>query len=132
LRTSAFTKQFHLDCYIRSACILTKMADTYKKIAAEKQAEAFKKIPEEWRLSEYIMQKISSTSDTNVMSIPSSCGILSSTEIKITEDYTATALAREIASGVFTAVQVTRAFCKRAAISQQLVCVSQQVYLYIH
>jgi amidase len=100
------------------------MADNYKEIATAKQAEAYEKIPEEWRLSADVIQKISPTSKINVMDIPSSCRILSSTDLKITENYTATALAKEIASGVFTAVQVTKAFCKRAAIAQQLVCCS--------
>jgi amidase len=97
------------------------MADTYKKVAAAKQADALSKIPKEWRLSPEILQQISPVSNISVIDIPSSCEILSMTEIKITENYTATALAREIAAGNFTALQVTEAFCKRAAIAQQLV-----------
>jgi amidase len=97
------------------------MTDTYQKIAAAKQADALSKIPQEWRLPADILQKVSAASDISVMDIPSTCGILDSTEIEITEAYTATVLANQIASGVFSSLQVAQAFCKRAAIAQQLV-----------
>ena len=103
------------------------MADTYKEIATAKQADALSKIPPEWRLTVEILEKISPDSDISVEDVPSSCGILSPTEIDITENYSATVLAKEIALGVFTALQVTQAFCKRAAIAQQLVRVPCEI-----
>ena len=55
------------------------------------------------------------------MEVPLTCGILSETELKITSDYDATALLEKLRSGVWSVEEVTVAFCKRAAIAQQLV-----------
>lgn len=93
----------------------------YEEIAASKRADAFSKIPKEWRLPREITSQISKTSDFSVLEIPRTCGLLSSKELEITEAYTATALRDKIASGGLSAVAVTEAFCKRAAIAQQLV-----------
>lgn len=57
---------------------------------------------------------------TNVLGIPGRCGILNKQELNITENCDATALLENLASGQFTAVEVTTAFSKRAAIAQQL------------
>jgi amidase len=48
-------------------------------------------------------------------------GLLSQAEVEITENYTASRLLEKIASGSVSAVAVTHAFSKRAAIAQQLV-----------
>ncbi|KAJ4327287.1 hypothetical protein N0V84_002300 [Fusarium piperis] len=48
-------------------------------------------------------------------------GILNDLEIEITEKYSATRLVGKMARGDFKAVDVVTAFCKRAAIAQQLV-----------
>jgi len=56
-----------------------------------------------------------------VLDVPRSCGILSEREIKITEDYDAVAIIAGIKAGELSAEEVTVAFCKRAAIAQQLV-----------
>ncbi|KAK7214007.1 hypothetical protein V2G26_021185 [Clonostachys chloroleuca] len=58
----------------------------------------------------------------NVTSIPHECGILSSEEIDITENFDATALASAIASKKFSAVSVATAFSKRAIIAHQVTC----------
>jgi Asp-tRNA(Asn)/Glu-tRNA(Gln) amidotransferase A subunit family amidase len=60
------------------------------------------------------------SNDSNVLDIPAKCGILSAREIDITEGYDATALLQKLASKELSAVEVTTAFCKRAAIAQQL------------
>ncbi|KAK1963985.1 amidase [Colletotrichum sublineola] len=58
----------------------------------------------------------------NVMSVPRECGILSTEEIDITENFDAVALAAAIAQKKFTAVAVATAFAKRAIIAHQLTC----------
>jgi amidase len=93
---------------------------SYKEIAAAKQAETFSKIPSEWLLNNTI-PRISLLSAESVLDIPRTCGILSPAEVEITENYTAVVLTQEMAAGRLSAVQVTEAFCKRAAIAQQLV-----------
>lgn len=55
------------------------------------------------------------------MDVPTSCGVLSPEEVRITSDYDAVSLVEEVAKGRYTAEAVTVAFCKRAAIAHQLV-----------
>jgi amidase len=49
-------------------------------------------------------------------------GILTAHELDITEGYTVSGLISALATGSLTAVEVTLAYCKRAAVAQQLVC----------
>jgi amidase len=87
----------------------------WKVIAQRKQAERESRIPKAWRLS-----ALPSTSTLDVRYVPRTCGILTSQEIVITEDYDATALAEAIRSRKLTAEAIAIAFCKRAAIAQQV------------
>ncbi|WPB07930.1 uncharacterized protein RHO25_012594 [Cercospora beticola] len=97
------------------------MADTTKdwqSKAAAKRAAELSKIPQEWRLpQEYLTGN--ETTPISVLDIPSKCGILSPTELEITQ-LTATSLAQKVQSGTLKASTVAQAFCKRAAIAQQL------------
>jgi amidase len=88
----------------------------YQALAAEKKAEQWNKIPADWRVPTEIFQNA-----TNVMDIPLTCGLLNETESQITSNYDATALLEKLKAGVWSVEQVTVAFCKRAAIAQQLV-----------
>ncbi|KAH7370518.1 putative general amidase [Rhexocercosporidium sp. MPI-PUGE-AT-0058] len=54
--------------------------------------------------------------------------LLTTEEIDITEKYTAVTLLEHLASGKFTSVAVTTAFCKRAAIAQQVVSCLTEVF----
>ena len=72
-------------------------------------------IPTEWKLKE-----LPDSSVTNVMKVPYSSGIMTERELQLTE-MDATALLELIATGTATSYDVTLAFCKRAAIAQQLV-----------
>ncbi|GFF64772.1 acetamidase [Aspergillus lentulus] len=90
----------------------------WQQKAQLKQSEAASKIPQEWRLSSDILNAISS--ESNVLDIPTKCGILSARELDITANHDATDLLQKLASKELSAVDVTTAFCKRAAIAQQL------------
>lgn len=57
---------------------------------------------------------------TNVMDVPHQSGIMTTKELEITE-MDATSLLELMASGQLKSYDVTLAFCKRAAIAQQLV-----------
>ncbi|KAF7891501.1 uncharacterized protein EAF02_001826 [Botrytis sinoallii] len=87
----------------------------YLSLSAQKKTTQHSLIPQEWRLPTEKYQNLS-----NVMEVPLSCGLLNETEYQITSDYDATALLELLKNGVFTAEQVTIAFCKRAAIAHQL------------
>ena len=89
----------------------------YQTISAEKKLQRQSKIPKEWLIPLEAYQEF-----TNFMHVPVTCGILSDVECKITSDFDATALLEKLKDGVWSAEQVTVAFCKRAAIAQQLVC----------
>lgn len=88
----------------------------WKKIAESKQAERLSKIPKAWLIPEELYK-----GKTNVMDIPTTCGVLSDKEVHITSDFDATGLLEKLKLGKFTSEEVTIAFCKRAAIAQQLV-----------
>lgn len=80
-----------------------------------KKAEQQSKIPSEWL--------IEAPPDTtvNVLDLPTTYGILTDFEIEITELDDVALLLEKLAKGVWSAVDVTRAYCKRAIIAHQLV-----------
>lgn len=88
------------------------VAKTWETVRDAKQAEREKRIPAEWRLKEL-------PKGTNVMDVPRTCGILSDREIEITESC-AKDLVQAMVDKKYTSEEVTTAFCKRAAIAQQL------------
>jgi len=88
----------------------------WQQVAAAKQAARDALIPAEWLLP----SKDQYDGVLDVLSVPESCGILSPAELKITGSSADVILAR-IREGAWTSVDVATAFCKRAAIAQQLV-----------
>jgi len=93
----------------------------WKQLIDEKRKSNFEKIPKEWRLSSEVLAKVESNADANVLSIPTSCGVLTPKEVEITESADATEVLQRLAKGEWSSYEVTLAFCKRAAIAQQLV-----------
>ena len=85
----------------------------------------YDKIPAEYRLSDSLL----SNPPRDVTSIPSTCGILTVEEVRITEEYDAVGLAKAIAAKELTAVAVTTAFCKRSIIAHQLSCCLTQWFM---
>ena len=95
---------------------------------ADKRAAEYSKIPREWRLAPELLIG-DENSDLNVMDVPAKCGILSPAELDITEKYSAVSLAKAVQSGSIKAVDVATAFCKRAAIAQQLLsCLTETMF----
>lgn len=94
----------------------------YRVLAAAKKARQQEKIPQSWRIPVESFQDAPS-----VMDVPLSCGLLDEAEAKITSNYDATALLEKLKSKVWSVEQVTVAFCKRAAITHQLVSSSSSV-----
>lgn len=85
----------------------------WEEKGARRKAQVNDAIPQEWRLKEV-------PSTDSVMSVPKDSGILSTDELAITES-SATELVRNLAAGKLTAVAVTTAFLKRAALAHQTV-----------
>lgn len=96
---------------------MTGAVKDYRKIAADKQQQRQNKIPKEWLIDS---QKYHDAG-TDLLQVPVTCGILNEVECRITSDYDATALLDKIKGGAWSAEQVIVAFCKRAAVAQQLV-----------
>lgn len=86
-------------------------------IAAKAQTKLLNSIPSEWRIPH---SKLPPESRLDVTGFPKECGLLSDTELKITESY-ATEIVGAVAAGEWSAEEVTRAFCKRAAVAHQVV-----------
>ena len=97
--------------------------------AAKKRADEHAKIPAAWRLPAEHLVGIDATADISVMDVPRTSGLLSAVELEITERYSAVTLAQAVQSGQVKATAVAEAFCKRAAIAQQLTnCLTETMF----
>lgn len=93
-------------------------ATSYLDIARGKQEQRQRRLPKNWLLSHDQLQS------SDVLDVPERCGILTEREIQITQNNDAVDIVDDIAKGKLSAKEVTVAFCKRAAIAQQLVSLS--------
>lgn len=122
---------------LHSSCLVAELFHTGKKmpttpwteIHKAKKAQQLSRIPPEWRLSSDFLSSHKDTVDLRPLA--ASCGVLSSRELEITDrKYDATGLAEQIALGTYSAVEVVTAFCKRAAVAQQLCnCLTEIMFL---
>jgi amidase len=83
--------------------------------AEAKRARTQELIPSAWRLPE-----LPPSDQLDVRGIARTSGILSARELEITEQDDCGTLLSKLATGDYSAVEVTTAYCKRAAIAQQL------------
>lgn len=90
--------------------------NSWQSIATSKRASLDALIPREWLLDAVFLPKAHVGS---VMDIPGRCGILSAEELAMTEA-NVSVLLDKMASRTWRSSDVVRAFCKRAAIAQQL------------
>ncbi|OQE28437.1 hypothetical protein PENSTE_c003G01069 [Penicillium steckii] len=88
------------------------MTSTWEEKAADKRARINDSIPKEWRI-----QKL--PTEDSVLEYPAKSGILSNEELSITQS-SASDLVKKLAHGELKSVEVTVAFCKRAALAHQL------------
>ncbi|KAK5061274.1 hypothetical protein LTR84_007816 [Exophiala bonariae] len=107
--------------------------DSYDKIAARKQAERQSLIPEAWRLPAEKLAEYTSSPTANVLHVPRESGILNERELDITENHDAVSLLERLRKGPkdggFSSEEVVVAFCKRAALAQQLTnCVTEILF----
>jgi hypothetical protein len=90
---------------------------TWEDIGKKARARLDESIPSEWRVPK---DKMPPADQASALDTPASSGLFSEDELSITTS-SATHIVQKIASGEWTAVDVTRAFCKRAAVAHQLV-----------
>ncbi|KAK9458131.1 amidase signature domain-containing protein [Dipodascopsis uninucleata] len=94
----------------------------YKSISAKKKQQLADAIPAEWKIS--VPEDVD-----NFTKFAETTGVLSAEEIEITGKYDAVGLLERIHKGEYTALQVTIAFCKRAALASQCVnCVAEMFF----
>ncbi|GAA6008101.1 hypothetical protein JCM10207_007030 [Rhodosporidiobolus poonsookiae] len=100
------------------------MAD-WQSRAAAKCAAQVELLPSDWRLPRSLLDSL----PLDVRDVPASCGILSSQELEITEETNAAVILDKVKTREWTSVAVATAFCKRAAIAQQLTsCLTEPLF----
>lgn len=109
-----------------SSLSMTNQSNGWQARGAEKRARCQRLIPKAWELPSALVQSLShplESSKNNLveLDIPRRSGLLTEKELRITEAYDVRGLLKALASGELTSLEVTVAFCKRAAIAQQLV-----------
>ncbi|EME41836.1 hypothetical protein DOTSEDRAFT_74034 [Dothistroma septosporum NZE10] len=95
----------------------TEHKEPWQAIAVRKRAEREAKIPAEWQFPPSLFP---GPDVLDVSTFPRDSGLLDDHELQLT-DATASEVVANIATGVWTSEQVTRAICKRAVIAQRLV-----------
>ena len=96
----------------------------WQEIAAAKKKQRADKIPPQWRLPESILPPMETR---DVQDFPHSSGFFTNHELLITES-TASEVVEKIAQREWTALEVTEAICKRAAVAQQLLNCVTEIY----
>lgn len=94
------------------------MADQldWKLQVSEKRKRQAQAIPQEWLIHS------PPEDQTNVLDVPETCGLLIRRELDITSTTDVSTLLSNIARGLWSSVEVTTAFCKRAIVAHQVVC----------
>lgn len=107
-------------------------SSSWQSVARRKQAERDSKIPSDWRVaSRFLPRDPPKLEDgpQNVLHVPRECGLLSAGELSITEDHNVQSILGAMAAKKLRAVDVARAFCKRAAIAHQLTnCLTEPLF----
>ncbi len=100
----------------------TTSSESWRTVAAGKRAERDAKIPTEWRIPASLLP---SPETQYVQDFPQASGMFTEQELAITE-LTAYDVVAKIAAGELTALEVTLAVWKKAAVPQQLLnCVTE-------
>lgn len=89
----------------------------WEQISAAKRKALAEQIPPEYRIPDNLLPP---SSQLDVTGFPKQSGWFTQRELEIT-DSASSHILQKIASQTWTAEEVTRAFCKRAAAAQQLV-----------
>lgn len=107
------------DCRVL-LCQLCSMVDeqerdeSVKAICSEAQKGVLDAIPEKWRIRVQCWKK-----NKDARGVPEACGVLTPGQLDITSQ-DATSLLPKLHAGELNAVEVTEAFCARAAVAHQM------------
>ncbi|KAJ0375725.1 hypothetical protein COL26b_006047 [Colletotrichum chrysophilum] len=97
----------------------------WEVIASRHREKQQASIPQEWVLSDQKLQELRGAGtpkegQLNALDVARKSGLFTNSELEITESYSAKELLGKIHAGKLTSEEVTVAFCKRAALAQQL------------
>ncbi|KAF8905934.1 general amidase [Gymnopilus junonius] len=95
----------------------------WKDLVAEKRERQLSQIPKEW-----IIKNLPPKETLNVVDFPENCGLLTEKEVEITNTGV-DVLLENLASSIWSAVEVTTAFSKRAVIAHQLVNCLTEIFI---
>ncbi|KAJ9494584.1 hypothetical protein H2202_010016 [Exophiala xenobiotica] len=102
----------------------TTPTDHWQVIAQRKQDARSHLLPKEWLIPQAALESYMSSPTANVINVPIECGILTARELEITGSHDAVSLLGMLRRGPvergYTAEEVATAFCKRAAVAQQV------------
>ncbi|QMW44036.1 hypothetical protein G4B11_007406 [Aspergillus flavus] len=107
---------------------------SWQQRVEQKRQRCANKIPAEWRMPDEVIASLHTPladhrNDLIRNDIIRKSGIMTKHELQITEDYTVRELLAALANGSLSSVEVTVAYCKRAAIAQQLVsCLTETMF----
>ncbi|EEU34696.1 uncharacterized protein NECHADRAFT_94848 [Fusarium vanettenii 77-13-4] len=93
----------------------------WQALIQAKRAERDSRIPAEWRLDSSITSQAHRENPISAFDLLDQTNLVTKSERTITENYDATSLLAQLASGALSSFEVTLAFCKRAVIAQQLI-----------
>ncbi|KAK0371726.1 hypothetical protein CLIM01_10932 [Colletotrichum limetticola] len=105
----------------------------WEQIARKHFEEQKKKIPSDWLLDNDKLEQLrgAGTAQEGLLldlQAAKKSGILDSNEMKITENYTARELLGHLRQGTLSAERVVTAYCKRAAVAQQLTSCLTEIF----
>ncbi|KAJ5689465.1 hypothetical protein N7462_003857 [Penicillium macrosclerotiorum] len=109
-------------------------AQAWEERVAKKRQDCANKIPEAWRIPDNFLANFQTPLVDHKNNLIQNeairkSGILTENELKITENYNVSKLLSALASGTLTSSEVTLAYCKRAAVAQQLVsCLTETMF----
>ncbi|RAK95306.1 general amidase GmdB [Aspergillus ibericus CBS 121593] len=107
----------------------TSTTDHWRTLVARKREQLDAQIPSEWRLPQKFLAAVPANGRLIDADVIRGSGILSDLELDITQNYSAGELLVNLSKGVISSVEVTTAFCKRAAIAQQLTsCLTEHFF----
>ncbi|KAI0793475.1 general amidase [Abortiporus biennis] len=95
----------------------------WEELVQEKRERQRSSIPPEWIIPSVTRGL------TNVLEVPSTCGLLSDKELEITGTSDASIILDKLATGQWSSVEVTTAFAKRAIIAHQLTNCLTEIFI---
>ncbi|PYH84273.1 general amidase GmdB [Aspergillus uvarum CBS 121591] len=110
---------------------VTKLSDPqdWRVIVAHKRKQLDSQIPSAWRLTDAFRASLPANGHLLAFDAVAKSNILTAEELDLTENYTAGQLLQRLAWGDVSSVAVTTAFCKRAAVAQQLTsCLTEHFF----